>query len=103
MRLISRSIPEISKHDTPARWYCPEKGGWILIHRMTDDHLLNAIGWAIRRKGHKVRKFQALVDEAIRRRLPLPVHRWILLPEGYRSEEGYAASEFGGYNPAWRD
>jgi hypothetical protein len=50
---------------------------------MSDTHLLNAILWAIRLKGHKIKKLPALVKAAVRRRLPLPEHKWVVVPAGY--------------------
>lgn len=64
------------------------------------------------------------MKEAIRRRLPLPEHKWITLPVGYKIKEGWVhitpkllpgepvskritsfecLDEFGYYNPALRD
>lgn len=116
----------IAKHDTPARWYCPVKGGWILIRSMEDNHILNAIDSLLQRKGHIHRKLGTLVAEAVRRRLPLPDHKWVaaFTPEGYTPKEGWVhvtseiplgeavgkrivsvtcIDEFGAYNPALRD
>lgn len=101
----------ISKKDSPRRWpvtVWPSAVdmGFVLIRKMSDAHLSNAISWAIRRKGHRPRKFQALVDEAIRRRLPLPNHKWIKKPSGYDAQvyvKGCLDQAISGYNPALRD
>jgi hypothetical protein len=72
--------PTVTQHSTPYRWYCPNKGGWILISGMTDDHLLKAINMCLNRKGHIHRKLGSLVAEAYKRGLPLPRHKWVKIP-----------------------
>lgn len=109
MRLYTRYIPDVSKHDTPARWYCPVKGGWILIRRMDNGHLLNTIAMLLKRGGKRHRKFNRLVQEAIKRRFPLPDHRWIKLPENYTPKRvvylrrDLLKETTDIYNPALRD
>jgi hypothetical protein len=64
---------------TATRWTSSD-GTTILIRKMDDNYLLNSIWWCIRQKGFKHRKLNALVVEAYNRGLPLPRHRWIILP-----------------------
>jgi hypothetical protein len=115
--VTARKIPDVTPHDTPLRWpiYHGQFTEYLLMSRMSDTHLLNAIMWAIRLKGHKIKKLPALVKTAVRRRLPLPEHKWVVVPAGYatfgigalagdKKDSGKVIDEPTGiYNPADRD
>lgn len=50
------------------------------IKDLADDHLLRAIGYILNRGGFKHKKLSRLVEEARRRGLPVPRHKWIADP-----------------------
>jgi hypothetical protein len=73
-------MPEITQKSSPLRWKSRTLGGYILISSMDDQYLLNTIGYALTKPGHKHSKLDRLVAEAYKRGLPLPRHRWVILP-----------------------
>lgn len=64
--------------DLRRRW--KTGGDYILIRKMEDKHLINAIRYVLRKRGHKHTKLSRLVEEARRRGLPVPRHKWIEEP-----------------------
>jgi hypothetical protein len=93
----------MTKNPNPSsiRWTSSD-GTSTLIKKMDDDYLLNAIWWCIRQKGHKHRRLNALVVEAYNRGLPLPRHKWVIVPT-YPVEVSARYCDAVGYNPALRD
>jgi len=51
--------------------------GRLYITKMTDEHLLNALNFMLRRAGKKHNAFDSIAVEIRRRGLALPKHRWL--------------------------